>query len=509
MADFELQKLIHALDKSEKIRFKGNCDEGAHYTALFDDLNDCPSCTEKEFKEKFQQQGYMKRYSYNKGYLFNVLLRAMRSQRQRGGMDKPIAFQVADWIEDADFLHEKMFHDLCWKRLQKAEKEAEKFELFEDLLKIKRFQVRMIIAAQRKNYHEDAKTGLKKLREYADSIKNKYDYHELRNQLFLLARTAPESRSVHYQNEISQMINHPLLLDARHACSFEAKLSFHFCKALIAQLKGDLHSNHYHHKKTYDLWLQFPQFQKEFPTQFRNTLNNFLLVGCAIHSFEHFTQAITLLEKGPFRSADEAAEAKQNGLYIRLQYFIGNCRWQDAIEVERDFKHGLEDFVNRMIPSRTMAFYMSFSRLNFITGELAKGIRWTERVLNIGIDQVRLDIRRHALLTSMIMYYEVGELSKLENRYRVVVRAFAKEKLALEFEREVLKLLYSLPRIPDKQNLHQKLHGLYDRMVILETNPKEKKALGFSFVFNWLESKIKGISMQEVLELKFRSDPGH
>lgn len=503
MSDFELQNLVHALDKAEKIKFKEYCEEGTHYAKLFDDLNESPCSAEQDFKEKYADRDYQKRYSYNKGYLLNTLLDAMRSQRLRGGMEKPIHLQVAEWLEDAEFLHEKMLYELSRKRLQKAEKEAQKFELHEDLLKILRFKGRLVMAAQEKGYQDEAKQIYQDLRRLAEVIQNKYEFLELRNLLFILVRSSKNLRARERKREMQMLVQNEMLKDVSNALSFDARINYYFCHTLAAQMSPNPEDSFHPQKAAHQLWLKHSHFQKSRPTDFRNSLNNYLSICCSVHYFDDFVEAVRLLEAGPFRSMDEEAEVMQIALYVRMQYFMAWCKWEDAEEIEREFSRGLEIFGNKLIPSRTMAFYMSFAHRNLITGDLKKAIRWNERILDMGVLNVRKDIRLHAMLLSLILYYEAGQTSKLENRYRVAIRAFSKEELSLEFEKTMLELLRKLPSFKDKLQLETSFQKVNRILHDLQSIPKEKNVMGFDMVRLWLSSKLNSVPLRDVFESEF------
>lgn len=499
MPNFELQNLIHALDKGEKIRFKEFGDEDAHYCKLYDALNEATLSTEPDFKSLFQDRDFMRKYSYNKGYLLNTLMDAMRSQRQRGGMDKLPHHQVADVLQDAEFLHEKTFVDLCWKRLEKAEKIARKHELHEELIKILRFKLKILIANQERHYPEISQAVSLEVVTLAKIILNKSHFQALKNSLLVLVRVAPEARDADQKIQLASLLDDDLLSEVGQALSFDARLNFHFCHILNGQIRKDQPAMLAHSQDVYQLWQDFPQFQVSRPTDFKNALNNYLIICCAADHYEDFAAAVTQLEAEPFRSLEQKAEVKQISLYVRLHYFMRKYLWEDAVEIEEDFELNLASFVHKLNPARELAFYISFARLNHIMGNLDKAILWNERIVVLRGDHVRRDICRHALLYSLVLFYETGDIDKLENRYRVVMRSLDKEELVLEYERLVVALLKRLPNIPSLPELVGELSLFLPELERLSSHPQEAKAQGFEFLKNWASSKVEGLDLKAFL----------
>lgn len=506
MSDFDLQCLVHALDKAEKSHFKKICGDVSQYVELFDDLNDAPPMGEEEFKKVQQGKAYMDRFSYNKGYLREAIHAAMRSQRKRKGQEKAIQLQVVEWLEDAAYLHKKLLPTHCWKRLGKAEKSARSSELHEELLRTLRFKGRLVVAEQEKGYADQARAIYAECLQLTEIIQNKFAYLNLKNQLFLFNRTTPEVRTSEQQAEIQALRHHPLLSDIAQANSLDAKLNFHFCHALLHQFDKDLQGAFRHHREMFFVWKAKPHFQKARPNGFRNALNNFLLLCCAVNEYDDFVEAVTLMEKEPFSSTGEKWEVKSNGHYVRLQYFITLGKWKDAAAIEQDCEDKWEHMRPKMIPSREMAFYMSFVRLNMVLDRWKVADVWAQKVLDMRSKEVREDIRRHALIFSMVINFELGKIDELENRYRAIDREFKKKQQQLQFEQEVVKLLRAWPGIADQKDAEQSMRDFLARLDELQTLPGERNALGFDFLLYWLEAKVKGQTLMQALE-KHRESP--
>lgn len=502
MVDFDLQNLVHALSPSEMARVRDFLKKNSHAARMLDDLREAPPCRKEEFLKEAnaRKREYVPNFPFNKGYLIGRILDAVRSQRQRGGTDKSIHLQVPEQIADAEFLHDKMLYDLCLKRLDKALKTARKYELHEDWAKIIRFKARLLNARQSKGHAEQVGKLYTELRDLGQKIENKYAMLELRSRLFARVRGLPQLRTSAETEAVREIMNDPLLRNVETCLSFDAKLNFHFAHALYYQLDFDLEAAHQHHLEVYRLWKKHPHFKKSRGTDFRNTVNNYLSLCNSVRKFDDFVEALTAMERGPFHSIDEEAEVRQNALFIRMQHFIARGKWDDAAAIEDAFKAGLDFFGHKLIPSRTMAFYMSFARLNLIQGDLKKAMRWNQRILAMDNPTIRQDLRLNALLFSMILYYEMGQTGALANRYRVVMRAFKKANLYGGYERLVNKFLHQLPGIADGQALLEAFSRLEAELLNLGSDPRERHAQGFHFTLRWLGAKVTDRSMKEIGE---------
>ncbi|HHG84332.1 MAG TPA: hypothetical protein ENJ82_06240 [Bacteroidetes bacterium] len=367
-------------------------------------------------------------------------------------------------------------------------------------MKILRIKGRVLIADQHPNYLDETEKNSDEITRTIFIIQNKYALLSLRNQLFLRVRENSKIRQEGQLHDLAEVMKAPLLQNIQQALSFDACLNFHFSHALFHQTKWELKQALYHHEQIYLKWKSNPQFQKYRATDYRNSLNNYLGLCNAEHQFEHFAEALIALEKPPFQSKDEEAEARQNGLFVRLQHWITKCKWEDAIKVEDTFQKEQTLIGKKLTTSRRMAFSMSFSWLCLIVGDLEGAIKWNEDLLALGTQAVRIDLRRYALLFALIIHFELGNVDQLDNRYRAALRAYKKDELELQYEKMVLKFLLKLQKVPVGEMLQSLLLELRGNLSGLLNLPEERNALGFEFTMQWVASKVEKCSLKCILE---------
>ncbi|HET7153503.1 MAG TPA: hypothetical protein VFJ29_07025, partial [Candidatus Kapabacteria bacterium] len=121
--------LIHSLTPSEKRHFKLSSNlqkkENKKYLLLFTALEKLPMYDEKRLRETLKGQSFLKELHVIKAYLFESILKSLRTQR---GNDIPV-LNIYQLIEDNQILSQRGLRELGEKKLEKAEKLAKKQEL--------------------------------------------------------------------------------------------------------------------------------------------------------------------------------------------------------------------------------------------------------------------------------------------------------------------------------------------------------------------------------------------
>lgn len=503
----DLHQLIKSLDRTEKQRFKrfsksSKEDTSQQYNLLFDDLNDCPVYEERAFLAAHEGRPYVSNYAFNKTYLYSLILDAVRGQRKRGGVDKPKEFFVRELLEDAHFLKEKMLFQQSFRRIQKARKEAQKYEFHEILLECLRMERTHLMERQEKGYEAQIRPVLNLIHKTGQAIAQKSELIQLRDLLFLESRRPPALKHSHEANAIASLMANPLLKGDGQDLPLEGQLNFHLIHALYHQLQGELPQAWDHHYTAYLLWKKETHFREARSTQFLKHLNNFLTLSNEIRKYAEFVEAIQLLEKGPFRSADDRAEGVQNGLFIRLQRYLTEANWEHALLVEDEFKRRRPEIAKKLIGSRLLAFYMSFARLHFILGNPKKVKQYCTYLLDehhTGLRDLWAATTEVMLCIVIIEHYEVNlkEWEKLDQQLKAARTAVNKVDQSgyLHLTLEYLEAHAKADKV-ERVGLSQKYRRQMDAYAV------EPISSEFVFFHHWATAKSEGVPLRDFLLLK-------
>lgn len=394
MAVSDLYLLVKSLDKPERDRVQANAKrvkKGGNtvYLDLFDDLWKATSyTTDKAFLESHKKATYSKSFAQMKGYLFDFILDALRSQRTRAGAEKPKDFQIRELIEESHLLRSKLLLGHSLHRLEKARAEAEACQFYELLLETLKLLRTHLNEQAAKDKARELQSTLARIREVGHLIHLNCQLLVFRDELFGYVR-----RSANPDAELQAMLSENLrqvqALDALSSSSIEAKTNHHLILALYAWIQGDRKQSWEHHRAVYLLWKDAGDFAKERKVQHLKLLNNFLTTSIAAGKSEDFIDALDFLEKSANPTPEAKAESTQNTAYIRLQYFLSRTEWDNALKIEEEFNEKPSWAIYKTNSPRLQMFYLSFARLHFVLGnfkDARKYLGWFDAERNQGLN---------------------------------------------------------------------------------------------------------------------------
>lgn len=484
------------------------------HVQLFDDLNKLTRYDEPQFLADHAQSAYVDRFSGNKNYLYNQLLDAMRSARQRGGIDKPIEFQIREWMEDAQFLKDKMLFDQSLDRLQKARREASRLEFHEILIEIFRMLRTHWMELQPPGYEKHILAALEEIHELSHMVVQKALYLLFRDRLFLQQRHPNKKQEPSNDKEIEVLIAlDPDTIKWAHHTSTEANLNLLMAKALALQIQHHYRQAWSCYHSAYHLWKERKDYRESRQTTYLKFLNNFLTVSNRVRVYTDFNDALESLEVPSSRSKDLKAESKQNALYVRLQRFLNEARWEDANELEESFKKAREHIGIKLGRTRLLAFYLSFARLLWIQGKYEAASKYCKYCLDERIKEEISPRMVEAMLLKVLIRYD--QTRSLEKKAKEV-EAFQKELDAIErtcpkksneyryflMVIRTLKKVNNLPAFelpaPYFSKLQKQLHEQFSL-------PESMNWEAVEIMLDWANSKVDGISLADSIRLRLEA----
>ena len=102
----------------------------------------------------------------------------------------------------------------------------------------------------------------------------------------------------------------------------------------------------------------------------------------------------------------------------------------------------------------------------------------------------------------MIAHYELGNYQLLEYLIKSVYRFMSKMENLGVVEEEIFMFLKRSFHLSPKQ-LKPEFELLLEKLKRLEKNPSATRAFAYLDIISWLESKIKGVPVQDVIREKF------
>lgn len=146
---------------------------------------------------------------------------------------------------------------------------------------------------------------------------------------------------------------------------------------------------------------------------------------------------------------------------------------------------------------RVLVFYYKIASLYFGSGNPGKAIDYLNRVINQK-GNLRTDLQCYARLLHLIAHYELGNFDLLEYLIKSVYRFMAKMENLSKVEEEIFAFLRRSFRV-GAHALKPEFEKLLNKLKKYEGNPLEARTFAYLDLISWLESKISGVNVQDVI----------
>lgn len=464
------------------------------YQKLFHAISQSNDFDEKAFLESKSGIAFRNKMPRKKNELYEKLLQNVRGWRQVKGKSKRIEVQLREQIEDILFLREKKLFEQSTRRLERAKKRAEDYNLHEILIEILRLERTIIFRVQAPGYEEEIEKIHQKIKHTSEIITNKGIMLNFYDSYFIQMRRFRKLQGVVDTKELSKLINSPELKEVSRCLSFEAESNFYFCHCIHHFLIGNTQKAWEYSRTLYLRWQEKHEVQKVKAVEYRNVLQNYLAFCNNAARYEEFDIALKKMLEGPFYSEDEHASAIDNGLVAEMQRCLILCEWEQGKKIITKFKNHLEFISERLIPSRIMLHYMNFATLFIVLKDWKNAYKWAKKVENVaeGDDPKLLIIQ--ARLFMLISIYEEPSLDNFDNQIRSTKRLFKKFEIDQGSEAQFATELFAAY----KENSQAKKRNRFSKL--LKTENQRKQGSNTEIILKWLLSKAENKPLRTILE---------
>lgn len=174
----------------------------------------------------------------------------------------------------------------------------------------------------------------------------------------------------------------------------------------------------------------------------------------------------------------------------------------EGVKIVPEIEEQLKEYELRLDQHRILIFYYKIASLYFGAGNHDKTIDYLNKIINYKFGNLRADIQCFARLLQLIVHFEKGHFGLLEYLIKSVYRFIAKNEDLSGVMTEVLKFLRKAMYL-GRKDLRTAFSDLRERLIELSQNPFERRSFIYLDIISWLESKIEGRHVSEVIRQKF------
>lgn len=293
--------------------------------------------------------------------------------------------------------------------------------------------------------------------------------------------------------------------------SFYEQMYFYQCHNWKAFICQDFLMYYRYSRKWVELFEAHPAMKQVEPAYYAKGLHNLVSAHFILRTHDqlrHYTAELEKLSLEPAILRNESSQI-QVLVYLfaaRINIHFAEGRFTDGLSLVPEIEAALKNFQPFLDNHRVLVFYYKIACLYFGSGDNAKTIMYLNQVINYKTD-LRTDIQCYARLLHLIAHYEMGNDEVLEYLFKSVYRFMAGMKNLSLVEEEILAFLHRSFKLT-RRDLQLEFIRLLDRLKMQENNRFETRALLYLDVISWLESKVKGVPVQEIMRGKYLGGGG-
>lgn len=508
-----LHGLIHKLELNEKRYFKLQSalqKKNSNLSQLFDLLSASEHYDEEQVRAHFKGEKFLEQLAVTQNHLYELILKAMRSYHLKRSID----FKLEAMMQDVQFLYEKGLAQQSQTILRRLRKVAQRHDSFLVLLRVIEWETRMVAEGFFAGSDESDLDALSdEYNEVLGLLQNEREYVDLQFKVFNnYYKIGVERKNEEYKTN-DQIMNQFALKDETRALTYRSKLCYLNIHAQYNKINGRWEEAYRYRNELLELVKERfgTSFEPEAAKRYFVAINNLVPICMSLGKFD---QVLSLLEE--LDGIEERSLAThysiELGQRIRMQGRIGRLALYTRLgridEGKAIISEITADMDNVMSYPRNyviLHLYYNMAYFLFTAGNLSEAIKYCNLVLNDSDVKHVEDLHASARLLTMLLQYEVGRKEIMEYLARSTQRFLVRLEGLYPFEAlmiEFMRKLSSSKRTTDPVKLYQELR---EELVKVGYEPGDRNSLSTLDLFAWVDSKLEGRAISEIL--KEKNDP--
>lgn len=501
-----LFKLVKSLTKAEKRNFKLyvnrlNGGEDVKFLTLFDIVDKQTVYSEEEILKKGKTIKASQLPNIKANLTRNLLI-SLRLMAQQSDIDIQLRQQL-DW---AKILYNKALYKQSLIMLDKAKVMAEKHN--KELLYFEMLEFEKMIEAQYVTRSIENKAEI--LASESQQLNEKLSLSSALSNL-TIKLYGFYLKNGYVRNEDDQTKITDFFHEEMPAFKFE-KLGFlervylyqsHVWYYLIIQ---DFLMVYRYGLKWVELFNQHPDAKISYTDLYIKGIANMLDGLYFIGDYHRFEKALKDLKD--FKDSGKATFHKNEELQLLQSYYVHVINWHF---MEGTFSEGtlvmpeIAEFINNnkiyIDNHNILVFYYKIACMYFGSGDNRKTIKYLNMVINYRDEDLRTDIQCFARILNLMAHYEMQNFDLIEYLVKTTYRFLSKMADLHRAQKEIIMFLRKLPTTP-QDKLVDAFKVLLHDLKQLRSDPYERRPFLYLDLISWLESKITGIPVQDVIRTK-------
>ncbi len=501
-----LFQLIRSLEKSEKRNFKlfvrrNSSNESLKTIQLFDAMEKMAEYDEKQILTRAKSIS-KQQLSNIKAHLYRQILASLRLIKDENNID----IRLHELMDHSRILFNKGLYLQALKVLKQLKDLATSHHQVTYLQQALFFEKKIETLYITRSMQDRAEQLSRESIQVTESVTLINRLSNLALQLYSWYIQHGHARNEADVQGVRQFFQQHLPADAPLARNFYEKLYLYQSYCWYSFIRLDFLQYYRYCQKWVDLFHQFPEMIEVETASYIKGMHNLMGAHFDLLNHEKLEECIRVFEK--FAHTPVVTENDNNRIlayqYLytaRINLYFLKGTFNKGLLMVPFLEEMLKEYEIYLDTHRVLVFYYKIACLYFGSGDNSKAIDYLNRIINQKAD-LRTDLQCYARLLHLIAHYELGNFDLLEHLIKSVYRYMAKMENLSRVEEEMFAFLRRSFRV-GTHALKGEFEKLLEKLRRHQGNPLETRAFAYLDVISWLESKISGVHVQDVIREKY------
>lgn len=501
-----LFQLVKSLEKSEKRNFKlfvkrNSATEDLKIIQLFDAMDAVAEYDEKQILKK--AKGISKlQLSNTKASLYRQILSSLRLIREENNID----IQLHEQMDHARILYNKGLYMQALKVLEKLKETARSYQQLTFLQQALFFEKKIEALYITRSIQNRAEQLQEESNRVNEEISRINELSNLSLQLYSWYIQNGLARNQKDIKEVKQVFEKNILSPSTRQMGFYEKLYYFQSKCWYHFICRDFLSHYRYSKKWVSLIEDTPGMLQTETALYIKAMHNLMSAHFDLVNHKKLAETIKHFERF---AENKVVTQNENNRILAYQYLYTSRI--NLYFLQGTFTKGLRlvPFLEEMLKTynlyldthRVLVFYYKIACLYFGSGNYDAAIDYLNRIIHQKAD-LRTDLQCYARLLHLIAHYELGNFDLLEYLSKSVYRYMAKMENLSKVEEEMFAFIRRSFKV-GAHAIKPEFERLLHKLKKYEKDPLESRAFAYLDVISWLESKISGVNVQDVIREKY------
>lgn len=504
-----LFQLIQSLERSEKRHFKlymkGKSGESGDLKVvqLFDAIDKMKQYDEELLLKK-NKNIQKQQLSNLKARLYYEVLSSLRSLKLQENID----LELHEQLDFAKLLYNKGLYLQSLKILDKLKELAKNHNQVTYILQVVFLEKKIEALHITRSMQDRAEKLSKESTEINDRLKLIGALSDLSLQLYSWYIQNGHARNEKDRKQLDLLFKQAIIEQRNESDGFYEKLYRYQCYCWYGFITQDFLLYYRYCRKWTDLFHKEPKMIEVETMHYIKGMHNLLSAHFDLRNFEKFDETLKQFEA--FAKTDVIQNNQNNQIQVFIYLYTAKLNqhfmegtFTKGLSLVPEIEEKLKLFEIYLDRHRILVFYYKFASLYFGSGDHEKSIDYLNKIINWKVD-LRTDLQCYARLLHLIAHYELGNFELLEYLLKSVYRFMSKMENLSVVELEIFAFLKQSFQLTPRQ-LKPHFEKLLAKLRKLEKNRLESRAFMYLDVISWLESKIEGKDVQDVIRKKYLS----